>query len=101
MSSKMILRIISSFCPPYPGAILRVSHLCQLRISNGKIVNEDTLPANWRNFEHGFIVSSTASTLKIRVEDSVVELEVLGASEDLEQFIGKKIHPPTYYSSVS
>jgi methionyl-tRNA formyltransferase len=98
MSSKMILRIISSFCPPYPGAILRISNTSQLRISKGQVVNEETLPANWKNFDHGFIINTTINTLKMRIEDSVVELEAFGSSLDLELLTGKKIHPPTYYN---
>ena len=101
MSSKMILRIISSFCPPYPGAILRVSNLNQLRVSKGQVVNEEKLPANWQNLEHGFVIDAKANRLAIRVEGSVVQLELLGSSMKLEQLVGKKIHPPTYYNSTN
>jgi methionyl-tRNA formyltransferase len=96
MSGDMIIRIVNSFCNPYPGARLYLRKRIYVNIISAKILNPKILESNWENYEHGHLIKYDSYTLWLRVEDCVIELVVEPKNKNFE-FNSNTIHPPAFY----
>ncbi len=99
MPSSTILRIVRSYAPPYPGANL-VYEDRVIKVS-GAAVAETTprmSPDQLQRLEPGRILSINGSTLRVKVDDALMDLECQGHLPDLMRD-ARHIHPPTKYMS--
>lgn len=97
MSASMALRIINSFSPPYPGAVLMISKDLYLRVSSGLVVSVADKFPNWRSYEHGYIFYRSENEVTLRFDDSVLSLKLISSDRIDLCKLDKKIHPPSYY----
>ncbi|MBF0409936.1 MAG: methionyl-tRNA formyltransferase [Candidatus Riflebacteria bacterium] len=98
MSASMALRIVNSFSPPYPGAVLIISREESLRILSGSIVSVSTKFPNWKNYEHGYIFYHSNNEITLRFDDAVLSLIFFPSGKKTACEPGKKIRPPSFYS---
>ena len=101
MSSSAIIRLINSFCHPYPLARLYFEKNTYLKIANVRLINVEDIDEGWVDYEHGYIARVTNNSIYMRVDDSVLNLVIDSSNTDIEHLLGKKIHPPTYYINVT
>lgn len=101
MSASMALRIINSFSPPYPGAVLVISKQQKLRIVDASIVSVSEKFPNWKNYEHGYVFNYGGEKITLRFDDAVLSLTFIPFEFEIEVDcgFGKKIHPPSFYLS--
>ena len=101
MSSDIILRIVSSFCKPYPMARLYVGKGVFLNLVSAKLLDIKLLRKNWINFEHGYIFKFSGDKVWMKVDNGVMEFNIdrSRAGVSLEALKGKKIFPPSHYFS--
>lgn len=67
-----------------------------LKIESAIGIDEADLPVNWRNFEHGQIISIGDRFLKMKVDQGIVQLHF--SNIDRYELAGiRRIHPPSYY----
>ena len=101
MSAEIIIRIIRSFCKPYPMARLYVGKGVFLNLVSAKLLDTKLLRKNWINFEHGYIFKFSGDKVWMKVDNGVMEFKIDSsrAGVSLETLKGKKIFPPSHYFS--
>ena len=99
MSAEIIIRIIRSFCKPYPMARLYIGKDLYLNLVSAKLLKEEKLRKNWVNYEYGHIFKSFRDEIWMKVDKGVILLKVdcSKIEIDLEELKGQKIFPPSYY----
>ena len=101
MSSSIIIRIVNSFCHPYPLARLYFDKNSYLNIVSASVINSEDRDENWEDYEHGYILRATKDNIYMRVDNSVVSMIIDSSNVDIECLVRKKIHPPAYYSELT
>ena len=97
MSSSAIIRLVNSFLYPFPLAKLYFEKNSYFNITKASNIKIDDLNKDWESYEYGYIFKSTMNSFNIRVDDAVINLEIDSSNEFLENLVGKKIRPPSYY----
>jgi len=98
MNSSIVQRIVNSFKPPYPGAILKISKKNIVRLVDVSPVERHMMLVNWINYEHGYIFYHDENTIVMRFDDAVLQLKFAPSGIRVECGAGKKIHPPSFYA---
>ena len=101
MSSDIILRIVSSFCKPYPMARLYVDKEVFLNLVSAKLLDLKLHRKNWINFEHGYIFKFSGNKFWMKVDNGVMEFKIDNSDVRVstKNLKGKKIFPPSHYFS--
>lgn len=98
MSADIILRIVRSFAPPYPGANL-VFEQYNIKISNASIVHTNLSENELRRIEPGKIINIQEKKIRMKVDDQIIDLECATPIPS-NLMKAKYIHPPSKYTAV-
>jgi methionyl-tRNA formyltransferase len=99
MSSSAIIRIVNSFCYPYPLARLYIDYNKYIGIVSASKLNSESLANDWKNYEYGYIFKVVENEIYMRVDDSIIKINVNSCNVDIDSLCGKRIHPPAFYNN--
>jgi len=100
MGSNVIIKIVNSFCYPYPLARLYFKKNSYLNIAQVNVLSIEELDKNWEDYEHGYIFKAEKDSIYMRVDDSVINMKINCINLDTSLLHNNKVHPPSYYFNL-
>jgi methionyl-tRNA formyltransferase len=95
MSADMAIRLVRSFAPPYPAAILIwKEHL--LRVAKAQIDDGGLSAEALQRLEQGRVCEANEKTLRLKFDDHILKLECVDQLPAAMQ-TARYVQPPTYY----